>query len=421
MVVPVSKAVAAIPMEKIKKIAVCFAKGKTMEQVKGDADYICNAGFYDMASYRPVGHLKAEGTVYAAEDWNCWGYVWNTGCDLRMAVIPDTPARNHLSGVSLLTPWNGIASELEYSSEVGGARPRTAMALTPKELLLFCTNESTTPEQLRRELYDRGAVTALMLDSGGSTQCDFGDDGKIGSSRRVHNYLAVWLKKEENQERGEAVRKKVCLDPGHGVETAGKCSPDRSYFEHEFALDVAKRCKRILERHGVEVVMTRSDSADVTLAERVKIANQDLEPDLFVSLHSNASGVGTSWTAPSGYCIYTSAAGEQAGRNQAAKAILAQVKKAGICLLGDGLFHNISLYVLRNTKAPAVLIEHGFHTNQEEVERLKSEAYRDKLAVADCKGILDYLGIAWVEGPGQETVSGTVCPWCGKKLDIRKG
>ena len=38
-----------------------------------------------------------------------------------------------------------------------------------------------------------------------------------------------------------------------------------------------------------------------------------------------------------------------------------------------------------------MLIEHGFHTNQKEVELLKRDDYREKLARADCKGILDYL------------------------------
>jgi len=420
-VVPVSKAVAVIPLRNIEKAAICFSGGKTMEQVKGNADYICNAGFYDMASYRPVGHLKVDGTIYAAENWNCWGYVWNTGDDLQMAVVPDTPAQNHLSGVSLLTPWSTADEKLVYNAEVGGARPRTAMALTPTELLLFCTNEGMTPEQLRQELRGRGAVTALMLDSGGSTQCDFGGAGKIGSGRRVYNYLAVWLKKEETQERGETMRKKVCLDPGHGVETAGKCSPDRSYYEHEFNLDMAGRCKRILERHGVEGTLTRTGSADVSLIKRVTVANGISGLDLFVSLHSNASGEGAGWSEISGCCVYTSAAGESAGRNRAARTVLGRVKEARIGVLGEGLFHNISLYVLRNTNAPAVLIEHGFHTNQKEVELLKQDDYREKLARADCKGILDYLGIGWEEESDGEPISGGVSPWCGGKIKMEKG
>lgn len=191
--------------------------------------------------------------------------------------------------------------------------------------------------------------------------------------------------------------KKVILDPGHGMETAGKRSPDGSYFEHEFNLDLAFRLRAILERHGVKVFLTREGEKDVSLANRVKTANGISGLDMFVSLHSNASGDGSTWTSPKGFGIYTSASGESAGRNRAARAILSRAKEAGVDLWGNGLFHDLGLYVLKYTSAPAVLIEHGFHTNLEETGRLRSSDYRDQLAVVDAKGILDYLGILWVE------------------------
>lgn len=196
---------------------------------------------------------------------------------------------------------------------------------------------------------------------------------------------------------------KVVLDPGHGVETAGKRSPDGTYLEHEFALDMAQRIKVILERHGVKVVLTRTDEHDVTLVQRVRTANT-AAPDLFVSIHSNAAGSGADWMHARGYGIYTSAQGECAPRNKAARAILARAQQAEIHLWGGGLHHNSELYVLCRTAAPAVLIEHLFHDNQEDVELLKDCAFRDKLAQVDAKGILDYLGIEWKqEVPWWET------------------
>lgn len=416
-----SKLTVSVPLEQIERISLVLSEGKEMSRVKGDADLICNAGFYDMAAYRPVGHLKAAGKVLSQEPWNCWGYVWDQGEDIHMAVVPDTPARNYISGVELLTAWSGPETALQYNSEVGGSRPRTAIAMSRTELLLFCTDEGMTPEQLRQTLYEQGAVTALMLDSGGSSQCDFGKGKKIDSSRRVHNYLGVWLKNEEEGKEKEHMGKTtVCLDPGHGAETAGKCSPDQSYYEHEFNLDMAMRCREILERHGVTVVLTRNGESDVTLAQRVKTANENKELDLFVSLHSNANGTGAEWTETAGYCVYTSAAGESAGRNRAARALLERARESGISLFGTGLFHRLDLYVLKNTVAPAVLIEHGFHTNRKETERLKSSAYREKLAETDCKGILDYLGISWKEEEKTEK-GGVVCPHCGGALQITKG
>lgn len=412
-----SKQIALIPFDKIKRIAILTGEGRSLSQVKGEADYIMNGGFYDMTTFKPTGHLKADGKVLGTSGWNCWGFLWDTGPDIHMDVVPDKGGKNYLSGVELISP----SGKLTYTKDVGGKRGRTAIALAPDSLILYCsgdgTKDASTPESLKDELAAYGATSALMLDGGGSSQCSF-PSGDIKSTRRVQNYIAVWLNDETEKEDEDM--KTVVLDPGHGVETAGKRSPDGKYLEHEFALDMANRLKAQLERHGVKVILTRSTENDVSLAARVKTAN-NANPDLFVSLHSNASG--ETWTDPSGYGIYTSAAGETTGRNKAANAILARAKAAGIELWGNGLFHDISLYVLKNTTAPAVLIEHGFHTNINEVELLKTDVYRDLLAKVDAQGILDYLGIAWVEEDEEETyepVPWCVCPYCGGKLKIMK-
>lgn len=422
-----SKYIAQIPLSRVARIAILPGSGRSMDQVKGEADYIINGGFYDMDTGRATGHLKADGTVLAKEKWNCWGFRWYDGPDIRMDVVPDSGGKNYISGVELLTPHKGAGAKLSYPAKVGGTRGRTALGIAGDKLVLFCSGDGTkdarTPEGLRDELYALGCTSAIMLDGGDSSQCSF-PEGKISSQRRVHNYIAVWLKKEErdNEEDDFCMSKKVVLDPGHGVETAGKRSPDGKYLEHEFNLDMARRLKEQLERHGVEVTLTRSDEHDVELADRVKLSN-DIAPDLFVSLHSNASGE-SGWTDPDGYGIYTSSAGDTAGRNIAARAILARAEEAGLKLWDDGLFHERH-YVLRNTVAPAVLIEHGFHTNINEVQLLKTDVYRDLLARVDAKGILDYLGIPWQEEAPEKPEKGEkavyiTCPCCGEKLKIEK-
>lgn len=424
-----SKQIATIPLSSIQRISILTGDGRSMAQVKGSADYIINGGFYDFDTGKPVGHLKIAGEVKAREAWNCWGLRWDAGSDICMDVVPDGGGKNYISGVELLTPGLSPTGKLSYPKEVGGERGRSAIGLVGDKLVLYCSGDGTadakTPESLRDELVALGCTSAIMLDSGGSSQCDFeGED--IYSSRCVHNYIAVWLKNDKEE---KPMGKKVVLDPGHGVETAGKRSPDGTYLEHEFNLDMARRVQEQLERHGVSVLLTRAAARDVSLAQRVKISNAEA-PDLFVSLHSNASGDG-GWTDPDGYGIYTSAKSDTAGRNIAAKAILARAKGAGVKLWGDGLFHE-RLYVLKNTVAPAVLIEHGFHTNIHEVQLLKHTVYRDLLAKVDAQGILDYLGIPYVDDPAPKPEEpkkepGTadeavfVCPCCGQTLKIVKG
>ncbi|MEG2001311.1 MAG: N-acetylmuramoyl-L-alanine amidase, partial [Evtepia sp.] len=67
--------------------------------------------------------------------------------------------------------------------------------------------------------------------------------------------------------------KQVCFDPGHGPGSPNK-SPDRTYEEQEFALDLSKRIKSILLQHGVQVTMTRDATGYPGLTERCQIANK---------------------------------------------------------------------------------------------------------------------------------------------------
>ena len=413
-----SKYIASIPLADIARIAIVTGNGRSMAQVKGDADYICNAGFYDMTTGRPVGHLKADGAVLAKEAWGCWGFAWDRA-DIKMSALPDAKRTNYISGVEMLSPMIGIHDAMHYRAEVGGPRPRTAMALTGDKLLLYCADSPTTPEALRDTLYKLGAETALMLDGGGSSQCDF-QGKKISSSRRVHNYLAVWLRKKEDK----PVSKTVCLDPGHGVESPGKCSPDKSYYEHEFALDMARRIQAHLERCGVRVVLTRTDEhcptgkADTNdLLKRVAISDA-AGADLFVSIHSNASG--NEWSSASGLMIYTSAGPETASRNVAAKAVLARMTEGVVELRGGPLVHDIELVVTRKTAAPAMLIEYGFHTNRTEVGLLKKSSYRAKLAEATAKGVCDFLGVAWAAESAGEGMDTGVADWAATALEKAK-
>lgn len=413
-----SKYIASIHLADIERIAIVTGNGRSMAQVKGDADYICNAGFYDMTTGRPVGHLKADGAVLAKEAWGCWGFAWDRA-DIKMSALPDAKRTNYISGVEMLSPMIGIHDAMHYRAEVGGSRPRTAMALTGDKLLLYCADSPTTPEALRDTLYKLGAETAIMLDGGGSSQCDFAGQ-KIYSSRRVHNYLAVWLKKKEDK----PVSKTVCLDPGHGVESPGKCSPDKSYYEHEFALDMARRIQVHLERCGVRVVLTRTDEhcptgkADTNdLLKRVAISDA-AGADLFVSLHSNASG--NEWSNASGLMIYTSAGPETASRNVAAKAVLARMTAAGVELRGSPLVHDMELVVTRKTAAPAMLIEYGFHTNRTEVVLLKKSSYRAKLAEATAKGACDFLGVAWEPEAAAGTTDTGAADWAATAWEKAK-
>lgn len=397
-----SKQSAIIPLPSIDHIQLYINTGKkSLAAIMAEtgADYGMNGGLF--SGSKSLCNVKADGKVVNDPGWTEYGYAWNTGPDISMDIIPNSK-KNYIGCVQLKA-----GKEPAYQPDMGGKRGRTAMGLAGSNLVLYCTGDGTadasTPEDLHTELLQKFQCdSALMLDGGGSSQCDF-KGKKITASRVVANLILVYLKKEGDKPVSD--KKKVVLDAGHGNQSNNQ-SPDGTYSEPEFALDMAERMRAILTRHGVAVTFTRTGTDNPTgkadtndLQYRCDVANAIKDLDLFVSLHSNAAGSG--WSSARGWEIYASSPGDTAGRNIAAKSIAKRVREAGVTVHGEAVKHE-RFYVLKNTTAPAVLIEHGFHTSKEDVALLKSADYRKKLAVAQCKGILDYLGIAY---DGQDGIS----------------
>lgn len=200
-----SKYIQRVRLGHIKRLDLVTGGGRSLEQVRAaeQPDLICNAGFFDSINH-PTHHLKADGVVRAREAWGCWGYAWDVGGDIKLAALPADERANYIGGYELLTPMVGIHDILSYGAELGSRRGRTAMALDGKHLILYVSGDGTadaaTPEELRDELYTLGAETAIMLDGGGSSQCDFGDGRVIGSARAVDNYLCVWLDSDNEED-----------------------------------------------------------------------------------------------------------------------------------------------------------------------------------------------------------------------------
>lgn len=195
----------------------------------------------------------------------------------------------------------------------------------------------------------------------------------------------------------------VCIDAGHAESTAGKRSFDGSLREYEFNRTVAKLLKYHLERHGVKTIYSCdiNTSKDISLTERCRTTN-NAKADLFVSIHANAHG--TTWNNANGWEIYHHA--NSANGKRLAEAI----HKTSIPFLGlkDRGIKTSDFTVLIKTTMPAVLIEHAFYTNKEECEKLKSLEFRKKCAIADAKGILNYLGIGWKEETAETPKNGEI-------------
>src|SRR6187401_977000 len=165
----------------------------------------------------------------------------------------------------------------------------------------------------------------------------------------------------------------VVLDPGHGGYDKGQVS--RYGAEKDFALDVARKLRSILQAKGLRVIMTREGDYFVPLEVRAKIANS-ARNSIFVSIHFNATNDDPNAT---GFEIFSftprgapstsdSAVAPSALSTQPGSTVDAQSMALSACIYHSLLGHipeydrgikRARFAVLRLTKVPAVLIEGG--------------------------------------------------------------
>lgn len=401
------------PLSEIKRAEVYVnTEKKPLSQIVAEKKphIAMTAAFYDPGEWVPVCPVKADGKVlFSDPEYNYWAIAWNAGADAQELLVPPggACARANYVANCLLVREGKPQSKLYYGADVSGRRGRVAVGLTDTEWITYGATDGSsgacTPEELRDYMARQGSRFAVMMDGGGKVNLYVKAAGVLMEGRDPSNTLILlWLADDDNKEEIPVSEKKtVVLDAGHDAGNLANKSPDGSYYEHEFCLDMAKRIRAHLERCGVNVTETRPDGKAVSLSQRCAIANGIQGLDLFVSLHSNAAG-GSGWSSAKGWSCYLYGTG--GAREQAAKAILEEVRAVGVTVRTTPIVYDPALYVLKNTTAPAVLIEHGFHTSQEDVEDLKDDAWRAAVAAAEARGIVAYLGLAWVpEAPAEPT------------------
>lgn len=214
----------------------------------------------------------------------------------------------------------------------------------------------------------------------------------------------------------------IVVDAGHGGRDPGATGTTGTK-EKSVVLDIAKRLRGLLEGAGFKVIMTRTRDEFVPLAERTVIASRP-DVDLFVSIHANSNpsaktrGVETYYVKTVGQKDLDE---DQRQRNEKVFArnlnmeyspllagIVAQMMyDYKICEsrklaeeMASGVSRDVSapnrgarasrFFVVRNTIIPAVLVETGFLTNAQEERKLNSGGYRQRVAEAITRSIIDY-------------------------------
>lgn len=195
--------------------------------------------------------------------------------------------------------------------------------------------------------------------------------------------------------------KKLCIliDNGHGMETAGKRSPDSRLLEWKWNREFASLLHARLCSEGVCSNLIVTEEKDVSLSNRCLRANtiaknfksRDIDT-LFISIHVNAAGEG-GWSNASGVGAYVYRDGSEKSK-ALGKIYMAQAKKMGLSgnrSIPEEGYWPCGFYVCKNTNMPAVLIENDFMTNQKSVEFLLSKEGKEKLIEWHLNSILEYM------------------------------
>ena len=194
----------------------------------------------------------------------------------------------------------------------------------------------------------------------------------------------------------------VVIDPGHGGQDGGAVAADGT-AESEINLAVSLRLEGILRFAGVPTEMTRREDVMVCdsglstmrqrkvsdIHNRVELVN-GIPGAVLLSIHQNS--------LPSSPVTH----GAQAFRNREPEAeALAQTMQDTLNTVVNT--HRAkepkqiaeSIYLMNHVTVPAVLVECGFLSNEEETARLRQGAYQTKLAAAIAAGYLQ-----WAAGEG---------------------
>ena len=183
----------------------------------------------------------------------------------------------------------------------------------------------------------------------------------------------------------------IVLDPGHGGSDPGGHVDGAPINDAEVGYAVAVRLRTLLEQAGATVVMTREalpSNQKVFMTERIEMNNQ-LEPDIFVSIHGNKAGTGvTKVTGAETYTYNGKIYSQQYLSVNLAEKICAGLK---VSTNQKSVTKTKNLYVLRMNNHPAVLVECGYLDNPNDLKLLATEAYQQKLAEGIYQGVVEYF------------------------------
>ena len=192
----------------------------------------------------------------------------------------------------------------------------------------------------------------------------------------------------------------ILIDPGHGIDTPGKRSPDGKFLEYLWNRQIAELLLDRFMKMGIDASLVVTETNDISLSTRVQRVNRmcskvGASNVILLSIHSNAAGDGSKWMSAQGWSCYTSKGETKSDLiaeclYDAFEAEFAEKKIRKYMSDGDRDWEE-NFYVLAKSKCPAVLLENFFYDNRDECAWLLKDETKERIADTIVKGITQYI------------------------------
>lgn len=198
--------------------------------------------------------------------------------------------------------------------------------------------------------------------------------------------------------------KKLCviLDNGHGKDTPGKCSPDRSLYEWQWTREITGGIYDALSREDIACHLLVMGDSDMPLPDRVRwervLTEQAKKAGMetcLISVHINAAGGDGKWKSARGFSCWIAQSASPKSK-QLAQLLYAEAEARelqGNRSVPAEKYWVAPFYITTHSSCPAVLTENLFQDNKEDVAFLLSDAGKQTIIDLHVQAIKKYIAI----------------------------
>ena len=183
--------------------------------------------------------------------------------------------------------------------------------------------------------------------------------------------------------------KVIVIDAGHGASDGGAIGIEGT-IEKDINLKIAQKLQSLLEKTGATVILTRSDDSPIANSKREDMhLRKDIkthsDAHLFISIHMNKFPQSKYRGAQVFYA-----------NDEESKLLGEKIQNEMIKILDPTNNRTAkkaeeSIFILKGSNIPSVIVECGFLSNPEEEHLLNQGGYQDKVAWAIYSGVTEYF------------------------------